>query len=117
MAELTTVVPLGGRDVEMRKPTDGALAVLARAFRGIPKIENVAEITDEQRDRVIRNLGILGEVVDSMIVQEADKDWLDDVMISGKVSPEDVFAAITVAGQKFNGTATKKTAAPVRRRR
>ena len=30
MAELTVLVPLGGRDVEMRKPTEGSLVVLAR---------------------------------------------------------------------------------------
>ncbi len=118
MSELTALVELGDRTVEMRKPSDGALVVLARVFRGLPKIENDVEMSEEQRDRVVRNLGTLGQVVEAMIVKEADKDWLDDVMISGEVSAEDVFTAIRVAGEKLNGTTTaKKAPAPVRRRR
>lgn len=118
MPELTVMVELGGRDIEMRKPADGALVVLARTFRGLPKIENVGELSDEQRDRLVRNLGILGKVVEGMIVKEDDKDWLDDAMIDGDVTAEDVFSVIRVAGEKFNGTAvTAKAPAPVRRRR
>lgn len=118
MAELTVLVELGGREVEMRKPTEGALVVLARTFRGLPKIENVAELTDQQRDRLVRNLGILGKIVEEMVVKDADKDWLDDAMIDGDVTAEQVFGVIRTAGEKFNGGAgsAKKAAAPVRRR-
>jgi hypothetical protein len=117
VAEVTVKVPLGGRDIEMRKPTDGSLVVLSRTFRGLPKIENVAEITDQMRDRLVRDLGILGKIVEGMIVNEVDKDWLDDAMIDGTVTAEDVFGCIQVAGQKFNGSATPaKKAAAVRRR-
>jgi hypothetical protein len=121
MAELTVMVPLGGRDIEMRKPTDGALVVLARVSRGLPAmIENDGkELSPELRDRLIRNLGTLGKVVEGMVVRDADKDWLDEAMIDGDVTAEAVFTSIRVAGEKFNGqaTPTKKAAAPVRRRR
>lgn len=118
MAELTVSVELGGRQVEMRKPTDGSLVVLARTFRGLPKIENVAELSDEQRDRLIRNLGTLGKIVDGMIVKAVDREWLEDAMIDGDVSAEAVFEVIKKAGEKFNGAAAPaKKAAPVRRRR
>jgi hypothetical protein len=119
MSELTALVELGGRQIEMRKPTDGALVVLARTFRGLPdKIENDTELSDEQRDRLIRNLGTLGKVVEGMIVKDADKDWLDDAMIDGDVSAEDVFGAIKVAGEKINGAGGPvKAAASVRRHR
>jgi len=119
MAELTAMVPLGDRQVEMRQPTDGALVVLARVARGLPtKIENADELSDEQRDRLVRNLGTLGKVVEGMIVHDADKDWLDDAMIDGEVTAEDVFASIKIAGEKINGASpVKKAAAPVRRRR
>jgi hypothetical protein len=118
VSELTVMVELGDRQIEMRKPTDGALVVLARTFRGLPKIENVEEMSDELRDRMIRNLGTLGKIVEGMIVRDADKDWLDDAMIDGTVTAEDVFGVIRVAGEKFNGAAAPaKKAAPVRRRR
>lgn len=121
MAELTVMVPLGDREVEMRKPSDGALVVLARTFRSLPKdkIENEAELSDEQRERLIRNLGTLGKVVEGMIVQDDDKDWLDDAMIDGDVSAEEVFEAIRVCGEKFNGESQSVpvAAGPVRRRR
>jgi len=118
MSELTVMVELGGRQVEMRKPTEGALVVLARVSRGLPKIENAAELSDEMRDRLIRNLGTLGKVVEGMIVKDDDKDWLDDAMIAGDVKAEDVFGVIRLAGEKFNGqTAPAKRATPVRRLR
>lgn len=119
MPEQTVMVELGGREIEMRKPTDGALVVLARTFRGLPKIENVKELPVEVRDRLVRNLGTLGKVVEGMIVKDEDKDWLDDAMIDGDVTAEDVFGVIRVAGEKFNNgpTAPAKKAAPVRRRR
>lgn len=119
MSELTVMIPLGGREVEMRKPTDGALVVMARTFRGLPKIENADQLSVEQRDKVVRNLGTLGKIVEGMIVKEDDVEWLEDAMILGTVSAEDVFDAITMAGQKLTGGSTpaKKAAAPVRRRR
>ena len=116
MAELTTMIELGGRDVEMRKPNDGALVVLARVSRGLPdKIENAAEMPQEVLDRLVRNLGTLGKIVEAMIVKDEDKDWLDEAMIDGVVSAEDVFRAIREVGEKFNGAAPAKKAAPVRR--
>jgi len=119
--EQTVLVELGGRDVEMRRPTEGALVVLARVSRGLPNsmIENVDQMPTEVRDRMIRNLGTIGKVVEGMIVKDDDKDWLDDVMISGEVTAEDVFRSIREVGEKFNGAAAtaKKVAAPVRRRR
>jgi hypothetical protein len=120
MPELTVMVELGGRQVEMRKPTDGALVVLARVARGLPTmIKNGEEIPAELRDRLIRNLGTLGKVVEGMIVQDEDKDWLDDAMIDGEVTAEDVFGVIKTAGEKFNGSTgpAKKATASVRRRR
>lgn len=120
VVEETVKVELGGREVEMRKPTDGSLVVLARTFRGLPKIENVAGLSDEQRDRLVRNLGTLGKIVDGMIVQDDDKLWLEDAMIDGDVTAEQVFDVIRAAGEKFNNgaaAAPAKKAAAVRRRR
>lgn len=120
MPELTVMVELGGREVEMRKPTDGALVVLARVSRGMPTsmIENDGEMAQEQRDKLVRNLGTLGKVVEGMIVKDDDKDWLDDAMIDGDVTAEEVFGCIRLAGEKFNGQAAAPAkAAPVRRRR
>jgi hypothetical protein len=114
------LVPLGDRQVEMRKPTDGALVVLARVARGLPtsKIENDGEMGQQEREKLIRSLGTLGKVVEGMVVKDDDKDWLDDAMIDGSVTAEDVFDSIRVAGEKFNGSGTPaKAAAPVRRRR
>jgi hypothetical protein len=114
MAELTVLVPLGDRQVEMRKLSDGALVVLSRTFRGIPKIENVDELTPEQQASLVRDLGTLGKIVDSMIVKPEDKDWLDDAMIEDKVTAEDVFDAIRVVGEKISGT-TSNVPAPAKK--
>ena len=53
MAEVTALVPLGGRQVEMRKPSDGALVVLARIFKHTGKIENAEEMTDDERSTAV----------------------------------------------------------------
>ncbi len=121
MSEPTVTVELGGREIKMRKPSEGALVVLARVSRGLPssKIENADEIPEEVRSRLIRNLGTIGKVVEGMLVEDEDKDWLDDAMIDGTVTAEEVFASIRVAGEKFNGQAApaKKTASVRRVRR
>ena len=119
MSEQTVKILLGGREVEMRAPTDGALVVLSRTFRGLPKIENGAELSDQQRERMVRNVGTLGKIVEAMIVKQDDIDWLDDALIDGDVSGEEIFGAIGEAAKKFNGltgTGPPKKAAPVRRR-
>lgn len=121
MPELTVLVPLGGREVEMRKPTDGALVVLARITRTLPndKIEN-DEMSDAAKAKLIRNLGTLGQIVESMIVKEDDLDFIDEAMIEGSLPAEEIFDAIRIAGEKFNGTGSPagpaKKAATVRRR-
>lgn len=120
MTEQTVLVELGDRQLEMRRPTDGALVVLARVSRGLPdaKIENADQLPVEVREKLIRNLGTLGKVVEAMVVKDADKDWLDDAMVEGGVTAEDVFRAIREVGEKFNGRAAPaKKAPPVRRAR
>jgi len=123
MPELTVMVPLGGREVEMRKPTDGALVVLARISRTLPggKIEN-EEMSEATREKLIRNLGTMGQFVESMIVKGDDVDWLDESMIDGSISAEEMFDAVRVCGEKFGLIGTpagpaKKTAAVRRRAR
>lgn len=122
MAELTVLVPLGDRQVEMRKPTDGALVVLARITRSLPKIENATEMdyTEAVRAKLVRNLGTIGSIVEAMIVKDDDRDWLEEAMIDGSVEVDAVFDSIRVAGEKFNGAGTSaapaKKAATVRRR-
>jgi len=126
VSELTVLVPLGGRQIEMRKPTEGALVVLSRVVRSLPKIENVAEsdITQEMREemtaKLVRNMGTIGSIVDAMIVKDDDKEWLEEAMIDGSVPIEDVFDSIRIAGERFNGSgapAGPKKAATVRRRK
>jgi hypothetical protein len=118
MAELTAMVPLGGREIEMRNPSAGAVVVLSKIFRRTGKIENAAEMTDEERERAVRNIGVLGDVIDSMIVKEDDRDWLEAALIEGEVEPGDAFAAIRIAGEKLNQEAAPaKAPAPVRRAR
>lgn len=118
MAELTVLVPLGDREVEMRKPADGAVVVLAKIFKRTGKIENAEGMTDDERERILRNIGTLGDIIDSMIVKETDRDWLEEALIAGDISPEETFTSLRVAGEKINGSAAPaKKAAPVRRSR
>lgn len=118
--EETVLVQLAGRTIEVRRPSDGALVVLARIGRGIPSSSfDPAQLSDEARARLIHNLGTVGKVLESMIVSEADRDWLDDVMVSGEVTPEQAFGVVKDAAEALNAGAApaKKAAAPVRRRR
>jgi hypothetical protein len=113
MAEVTALVPLGDREIEMRKPSDGAVIVLAKIFKRTAKIENAGEMTDDERSRALRSIATLGDIVDSMIVKDDDRDWLEEALIEGSVEPEEAFVAIRIAAEKINGTsaAPKKTAA------
>lgn len=122
MPELTVMVPLGDREVEMRRPTDGALVVLARVTKTLPKdkIDSDEKPSQEFMDKIVRSLGTIGGIVEAMIVQDDDQEWLDESLISGAVTAEEIFDAIRVAGEKFNGSGAPagpaKKAATVRRR-
>lgn len=121
MAELTVLVPLGDRQVEMRKPTDGALVVMARVTRSLPDgpPADGEKVSDAARDKLVRNLGTLAQIVDSLIVKDADRDWLDESLIDGTVSAEQIFEAVRESAEKFGqarGGGPTKPAEPVRRR-
>lgn len=117
MAGDTVLVPLMGRQVEMRKPSEGSIVVLARIARtaaGIPESDfDPAQLSEEQRAKIARDLGVLGRILDQMIVSDADKDWIDDLLIGGEASPEDVFGLVTGAAKAF-ADAVAPAAGPVK---
>lgn len=114
--ELTKFVELAGRSIEVRKPNDGALVVLARISRGMPKDVNPAELSDVARASLVRKLGTIGTILESIIVRDEDRDWLDDVMVSGEVDTVEAFGLVTMTAKAFNSTTEDRPKAAVRRR-
>jgi hypothetical protein len=120
MAEETVPIELAGRTMQVRKPSEGAIVVLTRLSRGLGAMPTEGagqDLTPEQRAKLLRSVGALGTVLDQMLVDSADQEWLDDALISGEVDPQEAFALIGRAAQAFNIQAQPVAKAPAARRR
>lgn len=120
--EQTVLVAVGGRHIEMRKPTEGAILVLARVSKSMPESPaDPAQVSDAFRARVTRNLAAVAKIIDEMIVSDADRDWVEDSLIGGDLPPEQLLQGLVDCAKAFRDleAPTPKAGPPaaVRRRR
>ena len=100
----TTMVEFGDRMIEVRRPSDGALLVMSRVARSLPGgVVDLSKITEEQKRKLMRDVGAAGAILDAMVVQEPDRNYLDDGMIDGTFEPADVFAIVSTAIGQLRG--------------
>lgn len=111
----TRLIACAGRTIEVRPMAEGTILVLARVTR--MRLDTPPELlTQEQRQRLLANIGYLGEILDSVIVSETDRDWLSTALIYGEIQPEQALEILRETAQAFNAekapaTGPKKTTA------
>lgn len=104
-------VPFAGRDIRFRRPIAGQLIILRRRLLRLQ--EKASQTTDEQERLQLSNQLVIDtlNVVESLIVNPEDAEFLENAMLMGKVGHEEVMA---VLGMKFEDPqpvkATKNTA-------
>lgn len=87
----TRIVAIRGRSVVVRKLHDAQFGLLVREA-------NVVRRASAEQDaaRVIRATDLLMRTLASAIVQEEDKEWLDDLMADGEIEMSDLLSVIRV---------------------
>lgn len=104
----TQIVPVCGRNIVIKKLTDIQMALLLRGSR-ILSSPNVADV--EKMDMMEQ----MFQILDSVVVQEADKKWVLEKQIKGELELKDMTNWVTVFKDEDEDDATK-TKQPVARR-
>lgn len=81
--ELFAVGEVQGRVIQLRRPTDGQVAAMARYARSAQRSAGDVSLAV---DAVARMLDVLM----NLVINEVDRTWLDDGMVIGKINLEDM---------------------------
>lgn len=108
----TTDIEFRGRTIAVRMPRPEQLLVWRRTLRGLQS----ANPEGWSGDEIMAALERSRKLVDSLLVNHADVDWLDDEMLDGAVTLPDTNAIILDAMKAFQEEAdqTRKDV-PVKR--
>ena len=73
--------------ITMYAPDDGQYAVLLRVSQQVGA-------RGGDRVDVARNIGLMYRILDSLFTNREDKSWIDEMMISGELSPTDALGLV-----------------------
>lgn len=94
-----------GRDIWVRMPSPEALLVWKRTLVQLQG----ADGSDWNGEQMMAALERLRKIIDSVILHEVDKTWLDDGMLDGTVKLVDTAAIITKAVESFGATDNRES--------
>jgi hypothetical protein len=104
----TVTVTLAGRDVKFQPPTDAQFMVVHRI---LDRAQKQAEDSGENRVdmKMVGQVAKILDVLDSMVVEAADRDFLEEAILDRRVDFKDLFDAFSTATK--NGDPEAKPAA------
>lgn len=94
-------VQFRGREVYVRLPTPEQLLVWQRTVR---QLQN-ADTASFSGAEALRALDRARRIIDSVIANPSDKDWLDDEFLDGTMGLKDAGALITLTVEAFSEAA------------
>lgn len=105
-----------GREIMVKFPTDGQLIVWQRTVRNLQSTDTNSWTGED----ALRAGERAAKIIDSVIVNRADRDWLDDETLDKGLGLIDRAEIITLTIKAFGGGEEKtpaKKATPVKRAR
>lgn len=112
-----SLITFRGRQMVVRFPTDAQLMVWKRTMRNLANAEN--ESWDGEQ--ALAALDRAGKIIDSVIVDRADREWLDDLTLDDGLTLVDraeiIKLTITAFGAEGEDTKPAKRAPAKRTRR
>jgi uncharacterized protein YacL len=111
----TFVRTIGEREIEFRPPTDAQMLVIGRMMKVVQGIDenDITQVTGS-----VQKVSRVLDIIDSMVVDPADRGWLEDQIVAGKLVMNqltevfDVEPATNRAGRR---AAAKKTTSRARK--
>lgn len=93
-AKPTFTMPLAGREVTFHRAGVGQVIMLNRAAR--KHLAQAEQASDEQRaEATSMAMAKVLDFIESLIVDPADKEFVEDQMLQGNIDWEDLMAAIS----------------------
>jgi hypothetical protein len=112
-AEKTFTMPLAGREIEFRHPLLGQVLILDRFARKAVKAASESEGEESGRTMMSAIARTL-DFIQTLVVSEDDKQFLEDQMLAGTIDWPDVMAALSGGTRKE--TVADDQAPPARKR-
>lgn len=103
----TRIIDVKGRAIVVRQLRDAQYGLLVREANSVKRA-----VAEGNRDRLMRATDLIMKALASTVVQEEDRDWLDDMTANGELDFSDLVAAIRAFGDE-----EEKPKAQVRRGR
>lgn len=102
MTEQTSVVPeqeitFKGRAIWVHMPSPEQLLVWKRTLVQLQS----AQVSDWNGEQVMKALERTRLIIDSLLANDTDKEWLDDEMLAGRVGLMDTSGIINQTVEKF----------------
>lgn len=106
------------REIRVAMPSPEQIMVWQRTLE---RLQN-ADISDWSGRDVLAALERTRKIIDSILMDEADKDWLDDEMLAGRIGLKEsadivVKAQATFMNRDQRRASAKKTASPAKRKK
>lgn len=117
MTDSTHAVTVNDREISFKAPTDGQILVLSRLMRGAKQID-----TDdpEQINLGLTEMSKILDIIDAMIEDPIDRDWVEEQMIKGTLDLNALLEgfqdAVNGEGNRATKRAAKKTTSRARKR-
>jgi hypothetical protein len=78
----TFVRTIGEREIEFRPPTDAQMLVIGRMIK---VVEGIDENDVTQVSGSVQKVSRVLDIIDYMVVDPADRDWLEDRIVAGEL--------------------------------
>jgi len=85
----TRIIEVKGRTIVVRKLRDAQFGLLVREANAVKRA-----VAEGNKDRLMRATDLIMKALASAVVQEEDRDWLDDLTAAGELDFSDLVAAI-----------------------
>lgn len=90
-----------GRTITMQEPSQLQASVIARSYRRAQRLIDIlppnAKLTTEQTLIVVDSMAKFLDVIGNLIVGQEDQDWVEDMMVQGKIRNWDDLGGLTDA--------------------
>lgn len=95
----TFIRTISGREVEFNAPTDAQYLVIARLMRVGGQLDRDDDPDQTKIKGTVEQLSKILDIIDSMVVYPADRDWLESKIIEGNLDMSELMSAFQDKGE------------------
>lgn len=92
--EETRIVPVGERSIVVRRVTPAQRVLLMRITRNLRR--GVGDESEGADIRVMENTAKILDIIESAVVQQTDRDYMEDLIIERKLDLKEMVGFVTV---------------------